>query len=51
MLVVVGHSITAIARKTADWTADTFDASALLSLAATLIQHNKGQSRVCDTAR
>jgi len=44
-LQFVGHSITAIARRTADWTADTFDASSLLSLAATLIQYNKGQSR------
>ncbi|THH33844.1 hypothetical protein EUX98_g253 [Antrodiella citrinella] len=44
-LQVVGHSITTIARRTADWSADTFNASPLLSLAATLIQHNKGQSR------
>ncbi|KAH8106968.1 hypothetical protein BXZ70DRAFT_1003857 [Cristinia sonorae] len=45
LLQFVGHSITAITRKTADWVADTFNASPLLTLAATVIQHNKGQCR------
>ncbi|TCD71881.1 hypothetical protein EIP91_000013 [Steccherinum ochraceum] len=45
LLQFVGHSITNLSRRTADWTADTFDASPLLSLSAVLIQYNKGQSR------
>lgn len=44
---VVGQSLTNIARKTADWHADSFDPSSLILLAANLFQHNKLKSRVC----
>jgi len=38
-------SLTGFARKTADWTPDSFDPSPLLMLTCTLIQHNRSQSR------
>ncbi|EKM55576.1 uncharacterized protein PHACADRAFT_256290 [Phanerochaete carnosa HHB-10118-sp] len=46
MLEFVGLSFTNIAHKVSDWTVDTFDASSLLLMSATLIQYNKSHSRI-----
>ncbi|PCH38065.1 hypothetical protein WOLCODRAFT_136025 [Wolfiporia cocos MD-104 SS10] len=45
MMQAVGNWLTGIARRTAEWTWEVFDASPLFLLACVLIQHNKSQSR------
>jgi hypothetical protein len=44
--IVVGSSLTSIVQRIVDVTADIVNFSPLVMMCATLIQHNKAQSRV-----